>query len=101
MCGEMKAAEEFTGGVGVGDGLEGRPGEGVAVEVIAGGDRLQFATPVDVGVGEFDCGAVVAVAEDVRDGERVCGEMGEEAVFFFEVLRCADECGVTLEKDGA
>ena len=45
-CGEVHAGEEFAGGAGVFGGAEGSPGDGVFVEVDAGGDAVDFVGPV-------------------------------------------------------
>ncbi len=87
LGGEMETPEEFPGGACVGDGSEGGPGDGIAVEVEALGDGLNLAGPVF----NFDGAAALGIAQDTRDGKILRGQMGEEAVLFLQLVRGADE----------
>lgn len=82
----MEAGKGLAGGVGVRHGLEGRPGEGVLIEVDAGGDLVNFIGPF----GEFDCGLSGGVCEDARDRSAMGVEMSEEAMLFEEAFFVAD-----------
>ena len=82
----MEAGERLASGVGVGRGLKGGPGEGVLIEVNAGGNLVNFVGPV----GEFDCGLAGGVSEDAGDGRAVGVEVSEEAMLFEQAFFVAN-----------